>query len=129
LVKPAVGDPLDQVLGPPLPDGERLLESEVMLQQGAHPAGHRHNVDLGLLAVGAALAPDAELALLPEDVLVAEAGVEQGPDDELFGGGLAGVGQAVGLAGGEGFANVLVGHRHPRRLRLRSRNPQSLRFP
>ena len=106
--------------------GNSLLQGEVVLQQGPHPAGHRHDADLGLLAVGAALAPDPELALLPEDVLGgqvaqladAEAGVEQGPDDELLGGRLAGVGEAVGLLGGEGLADVLVGHCSPRTLRL-----------
>src|SRR5512143_4275771 len=52
------------------------------------------------------------------------------PDDELLGGGLAGVGEAVGLVGGEGLADVLVGHRTPpQRLRFRSQDPQSLRFP
>ena len=99
----------------------------MVLQQGPHPAGHRHDADLGLLAVGAALALDPELALLPEDILGgqvaqladAEAGVEEGPDDELLGGRLAGVGQAVGLLGGEGLADVLVGHLSPRILRLR----------
>jgi hypothetical protein len=63
-----------------------------------------------------------EPALLPEDVLGgqaaqladAETGVEQGPDDEPLGGRLAGVGEAVGLLGGEGLANVLVGDRSPR---------------
>jgi hypothetical protein len=76
--------------------------------------------------VGAALAADPELSLLPEDVLDgqgaqladAEAGVEQGLDDELLGGRLAGMGEAVGLLGGEGTADVLVGHGLPRTLRL-----------
>ena len=117
---------LDQVLGPPLLDGELLLEGEVVLQQGPYPAGHRHDAELGPLAVGAALAPDAELPLLPEDVLGGEiaqlaheeSGVEQGPDDELLGRRLAGIGQAVGLLGGEGLADVLVGHCSPRTVRL-----------
>ncbi len=86
---------------------------------------------------GAGAAKDAELALLPEDapgggvaqLADAEAGVEQCPDDEPLGGGLAGAGEAVGLLGGEGPADVPVGRRSPRRLRLRSRGPQSLRIP
>src|SRR4051794_23390778 len=65
---------------------------------------------------GAALALEPELALLPQDVLGgegaelgdAQAGVEQGPDDEAFGGGLARVGEPVGLVGGERLAGVLV---------------------
>ena len=117
----AVGHRLDDVLGPPRLDRERLLQGEVVLQQGPHAVGHRHDADLGLLAVGAALALDPELALLPEDVLGgevaqladAEAGVEQGPDDEPLGGRLAGVGQAVGLVGGEGFSHVLIRHLPP----------------
>ena len=131
-----VGDFFDQALGPPSSDGELLAQSEVVLQQGPHPAGHGHDPDLGLLAVGAALAPDPELALLPENVLGgqgaqladAEAGVEQGPDDELLGGGLAGVGESAGLLGGEGLADVLVGHCSPRTLRLWSRKAQRLRL-
>jgi hypothetical protein len=67
-------------------------------------------------------APDPEPALLPEDVLGgqaaqladAETGVEQDPSDETLGGRLAGVGEAVGLLGGEGLANVLVEDRSPR---------------
>jgi hypothetical protein len=63
------------------------------------------------LAVGAALAPARELALLPVDVLCgqdaqladAQAAVDQGPDDEPFGGRLTGVGEAVRLLGGEGL--------------------------
>ena len=133
----AVGDLLDQALGPPFPDGELLPEGEVVLQQAPHSAGHRHDADLGLLAVGATFAPDPELALLPEDVLGgqvaqladAEAGVEQGPDDELLGGRVAGVGEPVGLVGGEGLADVLVGHLSPRPLRFWSRKAQPLRFP
>jgi hypothetical protein len=113
-------------LGTTRPDGEVLADGEVVLQQRPNPAGHGHVADLGLLAVGAALAADPELALLPEDVLGgqvaqladAEAGVEQGPDDELLGGRLAGVGEAVGLLGGEGLADVLVGHGSPRTVRL-----------
>jgi hypothetical protein len=108
----------------------------VVFQQGPHAAGHGHDADLGLLAIGAALAPDPELALLPGDVLGcqgaqlddAEAGVEQGPDDELLGGRLAGVGEAVGLLGGEGLAYVLVGHCSPRTVRLESRKLQRLRL-
>ena len=49
----------------------------------------------------------------------AEVGVEQGPDDELLGGRLAGVGEAVGLLGGEGLADVRVAHGSPRTLRIR----------
>jgi hypothetical protein len=40
----------------------------------------------------------------------AEAVVEQRPDDELFGGGLASVGSAVGLLYGHGLADARVGH-------------------
>jgi len=98
----------------------------MVLKQGPDAAGHGHDADLGLLAVGTALAADAELALLPEDVLGgqgaqltdAEAGVEQGPDDELLGGRLAGVGEAVGLFGGKRLTDVLIGHRFPQNVRL-----------
>ena len=48
----------------------------------------------------------------------AEVGVEQGPDDELLGGRLAGVDEPVGLLAGEGLADVLVGHCVPRTVRL-----------
>ena len=65
----AVGHRFDDVLGPPDLDRERLLQGEVVLQERPHAVRHRHHADLGLLAVGAALALDPELALLPEDVL------------------------------------------------------------
>ena len=63
----------------------------------------------------AVLALESELALLPEDVLRgevakladAEPGVEQSPDDEPFGGRLAGVGQAIRLFGGERLSHVI----------------------
>lgn len=58
-----------EALGPPRPDGEALVEGEVVLQQGPDAAGHGHDTNLGLVAVGPALAPDAELPLLPDDVL------------------------------------------------------------
>jgi hypothetical protein len=107
-----VGDLLDKSLGPPQPDGALDAESEVVLQQGAHAARHRHDADLGLIAEGAALAPDPELSHLPEGVLGgqvaqladAEAGVEQRPDDELRGRRLTGVGEPIGLLGGERLA-------------------------
>jgi hypothetical protein len=78
------------------------------------------------------LTPDPELTLLPEDVLRgqgtqladAEAGVEQPPDDNLLGGRLAGGGQLFRFLGGEGLADVLVGHLAPRILRLWSRKVQ-----
>ena len=38
------------------------MVGEAVLQQDPNPAGHRHDADLGLLAVGAALAADPELA-------------------------------------------------------------------
>ena len=107
------------------PDGEIVAEGEVVLQQGAYAARHGHDADLGLLAV-AALAPDPELALLPEDVVSgqgaqlanAEAGVEQGPDDELLGGRLSGTREAVGLLGSEWLADVMVGHGSRRTVRF-----------
>src|SRR3974377_2205653 len=76
---------------------------------------------IGLLTGGAALALEPELALLPEDVLRgevakvadAEPGVEQSPDDEPFGGRLAGVGQPIRLFGGERFSHVLIRHLSP----------------
>ena len=52
--------------------GELFVEGEEVLQEGPHAAGHKHDTDLGLLAVGAALARDPELALLPEDGLGGE---------------------------------------------------------
>src|SRR5262245_56910329 len=58
----------------------------------------------------------------------AEAGVEEGPDDELLSGRLTGVGEVVGLLGGEGLADVLVGHCFPRTVRLESRKAQGLRL-
>ena len=71
--------------------------------------------------MGAALALDPELALVPEDVpgceaaqlADAEAGVEEGPDDEPLGGRLAGVGQAVGLVGGERLSHISIRHLPP----------------
>ena len=83
--------------------------------------GHRHHADLGLLTVRAALALEPELAPLPEDVLRgevakladAEPGVEQSPDDEPFGGRLAGVGPTIRLFGGERFSHVLIRHLSP----------------
>src|SRR5271157_2934695 len=95
-----VGHRLDDVLGAPRLDRKRLLQREVVLHKRPYTSGHRHHADLGLLIVRAALALEPELALLPEDVLRselakladAEPGVEQSPDDEPFGGRLAGVG-------------------------------------
>ena len=43
----------------------------------------------------------------------AEPGVEQGPDDEPFGGRLAGVGQTISIFGGERFSHVLIRHLSP----------------
>jgi hypothetical protein len=51
---------------------EVLLQGEVVLQKGADAVGHRHHPDLALLAVGAALALETELTLLPEDILGGE---------------------------------------------------------
>ncbi len=64
-----VGHRLDDVLGAPRLDRERLLQREAVLQECPHAVGRRHHADLGLLAVRTALALDPELALLPEDVL------------------------------------------------------------
>src|SRR5271166_4474224 len=69
-----------------------------------------------VLTGNASSALDPELALLPEDVFRgegakladAEPGVEQSPDDEPFGGRLAGVGQTIRLFGGERFSHVLI---------------------
>jgi hypothetical protein len=88
------------------------------------------------LALAVALAPDPELAPPPEDVLGgqgarradAEAGIERRPDDQRLGGGLAGVGEPVGLLGGEGLADGRVGPLSPRTLCLGSRKAQSSRF-
>src|SRR5512135_3401622 len=71
--------------------------------------------------MGAALALDPELALVPEDIprceaaqlADAETGVEEGPDDEPLGGRLAGVGQAVRLVGREWLSPVLIRHLPP----------------
>lgn len=68
------------------------------------------------LAVGAALAFDPEVALLPEDVprgeraklAHAEPSVEQAPDDEPVNRCLAGVGEMVRFLDGERFSHVLI---------------------
>ena len=111
-----VGDQLDQSLGSPRPHGELVAEVEVVLQQGSDAAQHRHDAELGILAVGAAVAANPKLAPVREHVLGgqgaqlsdAEAGVEQDPDDDLLGRRLTGVGEAVGLLGGEGLAEALL---------------------
>ena len=90
----------------------------MVLQKGSHAGGHRHDADLGPLAMRAGLALDPELALVPEDVFRgeaakladAEAGIEEGPDNESLGGGLAGVGEAIRFVGGERISHVLIRH-------------------
>src|SRR4051794_33450675 len=67
------------------------------------------------------LALEPELAPLPEDVrrgevaklANAEPGVEQGPDDELLGGCLAGIGQSIRFVGRERLSHVLIRHLPP----------------
>jgi len=53
----SVGHRLDDVLGAPRLDRERLLQREVVLQERPHTAGHRHHADLGLLTVRARPCP------------------------------------------------------------------------
>jgi len=42
----SIGHRLDDVLGAPRLDQERLLQREVVLQERPHTAGHRHHADL-----------------------------------------------------------------------------------
>jgi hypothetical protein len=103
---------VDRSPGPSRPDGEHLAEGEVALRQVSDAAGHGHDPDLAPLAIEVALALAAGLAPPPEDILGdpgtqladAEAGVEPGPDAEPLGGRLTGVGEAIGLHGGEWFS-------------------------
>jgi len=59
----------------------------------------------------------------------AELGVEQSPDDESFGGRLAGIGQTIRLFGGERFSHVLMVSLALEIVRPWGWNTQPLRFP
>src|SRR5262245_43577176 len=114
----AVGDPLDDLLGLTRPDESAVVQSEVGLQDGADVWGQRDDPLLAPRAVRGSLAGNAEGPLLPLDVVQgqgtefrdAESGIQQGPDDQLLLGAVAGVGEPIGLVGPEGLADELVGH-------------------
>lgn len=87
-----VGHLLDDLLHLTLPGEPLPMQREVVLMERHNSSGHGYDPLLGLLAIGATLALNAERFLLPEHMLRcqgakfrdAQAGVEQGPDNEFF---------------------------------------------
>ena len=115
----AVGDAADDLLYAAGGVAKGVVKGKVIGQDGEGSFGERHNAAFCFLAERAALAVDQEPAILPEDVLFgeagqlrdAQAGVQESRDNDFLDSGAAGVGEAVGVLVGEGFALVLVcGH-------------------
>ena len=79
----------------------------------------RDDFFLGLLAVRAALAADAQRFLLPQQLLgrqaaqleYPETGIQQRREHELFFRGLARMAEPIGFFGAQRLPHVLVGHR------------------
>jgi hypothetical protein len=65
----ALGDPFDDLLYLVRPHEPALMEGKVGFQQRLEPSGQRYDPFLGLLAVRAALAAEAQHFLLPSQVL------------------------------------------------------------
>lgn len=115
----AVGDAADDLLQAAGSVTQGVVKGEVVREDGEGALGEGDYAALGLLAERAALAVDQEPAVLPEDVLFSEAGelrdtqagIKQSEDNDFLHAGAAGVGEAVGVVAGEGFALILVdGH-------------------
>lgn len=104
----AVGDAADYLLEAAGGVAERVVEREVVREDGEGAFRERDYAALGLFAERAAFAVDQEPAVLPEDVLFgeagefgyAQAGVEQREDNGFLYAGAGCVGEAVGVLAG-----------------------------
>ena len=104
----AVGDAADDLLDAAGGVVEGVIKGKIIGQESKGAFRKRHDAALCLFAEGAAFAVDQEAAVLPEDVLLgeagelrdAQAGIEQGGYDDFLDAGAAGVGEAVGVFAG-----------------------------
>lgn len=89
-----------------------------MFQEWTDSTAHWDDSDLRLLAIWATLSGDADLSLLPQDLLRCQAAkfrnakprVEQSPHDHSFLWRIAGIRQPVGIVGCKRFSDILIAH-------------------